>query len=508
MSMRILLIFYTVFSCSLFPMNFEEKIGKLFVVPVCPTFGEKHLQEVRTLLQEKHIGGVIFMGGDTKTQKKWVELLQRGRETPLLTFQDAEWGIGMRLKDVPALPKNLTLGAIQNLELLQRFGKELARQCRTYGIRGNLAPVVDVNSNPKNPVIHMRSFGDNPHEVSKRALAVMEGMRKGGILTCAKHFPGHGDVAVDSHRDLPRIDKSLEEIAALELIPFKALIDQGVDMVMIGHLLFPEISSAPSSLSKEIVTKLLREDLGFDGVIITDGLNMRALADRYGVEEIILKAFLAGADLLLTATADVSISNALYTKEIPRAIALLKKKCLNGEIAEEEIDKRLQRIDKLRKPSFAKMPLADPALKKELFYQALTQIGEIIPFEKGAEIALVQNRPDPELEALLKKEARVHIYTFEEMKEASSYSHILINIRDKMLPSWIPNHAIITLFATPYLLDHLPKMTNVLIGYENTLEAKEAVIDTLFGRFTPFGKLPIQLFGPTSMSLSSHIRPF
>jgi len=463
-------------------MSLEQRVGQLFVVPICPTHGQEHLDQVYKLLKEKQIGGVILMEGQSEEQRKIIQEIQAKQDIPLLTFQDAEWGVSMRLKDIPALPKNLTLGAIEDLELLRSFGRELARQCRLYGIQGNFAPVVDVNSNPQNPIIHRRSFGENPHEVALRAQAVMEGMQEGGLLACAKHFPGHGDTVIDSHVDLPRIDKTLAELEDLELIPFRRLINEGVDLVMLGHLYFPALSDLPSSMSETIITGLLREKLGFKGLIITDALNMQALAKHFSMEEIFLKPLLGGADLLLTATSHPEVSAYLIETAIPQAIEWIKER-----VPEEIIDERVNRILEVKQGLSLEMPKEQPGLRRELYRHALTLVGQMPEF--GNEIALVQSRPDPDFEEALAQYAEVKTFSFEEMDLAAGHPHVLINLRKGDCPSFLPSHALVALFDTPYALRKIP----ALVGYEDVPEAKEAVADALYGKLTPLGKLPIQL---------------
>jgi len=466
-------------------MSLDEKIGQLFIVPVCPTHGQEHLEKVSNLIRERHIGGVIFMAGDSNKQRELIQAFQSKQDIPLWTFQDAEWGIGMRLQDISSLPKNLTLGAIEDLELLRAFGLELARQCRSVGIWGDFAPVVDVNSNPNNPVIHQRSFGEDSQEVAKKALAVMQGMQEGGILACAKHFPGHGDTAMDSHSDLPKIDKSFESICETELAPFKALIDARVDMVMVGHLYFPTLSEMPSSLSSEIISGLLRKKLGFKGLIVTDALNMKALSERYPMEEIFKKALLAGSDLLVTSTAKPEESTRLIETDIPQAIELIKK-----TVPEKVIDERVARILEAKKKTLPQMPLENPDLRRELYRYAVTQIGGKVRMK--AHVALVQSRPDPDFEKFLKRYCKLTCFSFEEMEKARGFSNVIVNVRKGDLPSAIPAHCVVALFDTPYTL-HKLQYTRALVGYEDEPEAKEAVSDVLFGKLTPLGKLPIQL---------------
>lgn len=461
----------------------EKKAAQLFIVPICPTHGKKHLDEVYKLLSEKGIGGVIFMSGTSDQQLEVFKHLDEN----ILTYQDAEWGVGMRLSDFAPLPKNLTLGAIQDIELIRDFGRELARQCRLVGIKCNFAPVVDVNNNPLNPIIGSRSFGDNPEEVIKRALAVMEGMQEGGILTCAKHFPGHGDTTIDSHKDLPCIYKSLSEMEDIELPPFQAVIDSGIDLIMVGHLYFPQMSQFPSSISPEVVTRLLREKMGFTGPIITDSLAMAALSSRYTLEEIAEKALFAGVDILLTASSKTEIVDFILTEAVPRAIDHIIK-----VVPESLIDQKLERIMALKERKQIEMPPPQPGLCKTLFRSAITRIGEKV--ECRGPIALVQNSLDPDFYHALAKEEKVVCFSYDQMEKAASFDTVVIQVGPKDHPTDIPDHAIIALFDTPYRIREWQQNPTILVGFENILPAKEALAEVLLGKITALGKLPVRVY--------------
>lgn len=460
-----------------------EGVGELFVVPVCPTHGQAHIEAVSKLLKEKGIGGVIFMEGDGEIQKKLLQRFEREVDRSLLVFQDGEWGLGMRLYDMPNLPKNLTLGAIADLELLKAYGREVARQCLELGVDSPLGPVVDVNSNPLNPIIGSRSFGDDPHEVARRALAVMEGMREGGILPCAKHFPGHGDTAVDSHFAIPLIDKTFEELKACELIPFQALIDAGVPLVMVGHMSLPLLSPFPSTLSPEIVTELLRGEMGFEGLVVTDALNMRSLLRDTSFTSVVEKAFLAGNDLLLTSTDFPPMSTYLIEKGIPEAIDHL-----SATIPEALLEERIRRVQAFKRGSKSNTLTPNPDLCRQLYRHALTALGETkISF--ADRLSLVQSHPDPLLEEALARYVDVEVFPFEEALLAPEPR--LINLKKGDRHPQIPPNAIVALFDTPYAM---PDHPHILVAYEDVPEMKEAVSDALFTSFTPSGKLPVRVF--------------
>lgn len=246
---------------------------------------------------------VLYNAKSLDRLKELIERYQAASKYPLLIAIDAEWGLAMRIEETPQYPYALTLGAIQNdPELLTAVGEHIGEDCQQAGIHWNLCPAVDINNNADNPVIGYRSFGDQPEKVYQNASAFIKGMSKSGVLNSIKHFPGHGDTAVDSHLGLPRIDKSKEELLENELYPFQKLIADGIDSVMVGHLAVPAISQSEtrsSTLSKPIVTDLIRDQFGHDGVVITDALNMHSVSKLYDTEgQLEWEAFEAGNDVL------------------------------------------------------------------------------------------------------------------------------------------------------------------------------------------------------------------
>ena len=258
----------------------NQKIAQLMVVRMSglqngrPVFFDKEVEE---LVKKYNIGSIcLFQGGPLQHAQR-VNHLQSITRTPILVTVDGEWGLGMRFDSVQSLPRQMMLGAMQNPGLMYEYGKLVADQCRRVGIQVNYAPVVDVNNNPDNPVINERSFGEDKHKVTSFALQYMKGMQENGVMASAKHFPGHGDVSVDSHHDLPVINKSRAELDSLELYPFRELINAGIGSVMVAHLSVPAIDKTPNlptTLSVNNVTHLLREQLGFQGLTFTDALEM------------------------------------------------------------------------------------------------------------------------------------------------------------------------------------------------------------------------------------------
>src|SRR5574338_465595 len=258
-------------------LNDDEKIAQLMVIRAFSTKPED-IAKVADLIKTYNVGALCFFQGGPIRQATATNYFQSIAKTPLLVTIDAEWGLGMRLDSVTKYPYQLTLGALSDPSLIYQMGIAVGEQCKRIGVQVNFAPVVDINNNPNNPVIGFRSFGENKNKVTQFGLAYMKGMQDAGIMACAKHFPGHGDVDVDSHLDLPVINKSMDQLDSLELVPFKALFNAGVGSVMIAHLYIPAIDTTANkatSLSKNNVTDLLRNKLGYQGLTFTDALEMK-----------------------------------------------------------------------------------------------------------------------------------------------------------------------------------------------------------------------------------------
>jgi beta-glucosidase-like glycosyl hydrolase len=285
-------------------MTLEQRIAQL-IVPSVYINNVESIDAIRALIVKYECGGILLLNDVTRSritpceQSRIVFELQQHSRIPLMVMQDCEWGLGMRLDNAVPFPKNAQL-AHHDDALLYEFGKEVGRQCALVGVHMNLAPVVDINCNPSNPIINQRSFGSDPSVVIQKSIPVMRGMQDAGIVTCAKHFPGHGDTDVDSHKQLPVINHDKARLHEIELAPFKALIDEGVDVVMVGHLLVPAYDTElPTSLSSKLIIDVLRTTLGFEGIVCTDGLKMKAVSDRYDPGQLAVLAFKAGNDIIL-----------------------------------------------------------------------------------------------------------------------------------------------------------------------------------------------------------------
>ena len=320
-------------------LSLEEKIGQLFMVAAYPGPGKDNATELENLVKQHHIGGLIFFRGDGGRQVALTNRLQKASNVPLFVGMDAEWGLHMRLEEAPGYPRQMTLGALENNELIYRMGRQIAEDCRRMGIHINFAPVADVNSNPDNPVINSRSFGEDVAWVSEKSLAYMRGLQDGGVMACAKHFPGHGDTDSDSHKTLPTLLHDKQRLQNVELKPFQALIDAGVGSAMVAHLHIPALDSTPNlpaTLSAKVVTDLLRNEMDFRGLIFTDAMNMKGVADFFPAGESDLRALQAGNDVLL------------FPLDVPAAVEKIKTAVETGELDAAVISRRAHRILKAK----------------------------------------------------------------------------------------------------------------------------------------------------------------
>ncbi len=308
-------------------MTLKEKIGQLFIYTIEPSLTKRNLALLREVVQTYRVGGLLFSGGKLQNQAELTNRAQAMARVPMLITFDGEWGLAMRLRGTPVFPRNLELGCIRDNDLIREYGREMARQCRELGVQVNFAPVADVNTNPHNPVINVRSFGESPEAVSEKVIAYARGLEEGGVLSVAKHFPGHGDTDTDSHKVLPRLSFDRGRLDSVELHPFRAFVRAGLSGVMVGHLEVPSLESQeglPASLSRNVVNDLLTEELGFGGLIFTDALAMKGVAAHRNV---CLQALKAGNDLVLAprrlkeefqAVVDAVESGELSVKDIDR----------------------------------------------------------------------------------------------------------------------------------------------------------------------------------------------
>ncbi|MDB3907827.1 hypothetical protein N9355_10185, partial [Crocinitomicaceae bacterium] len=360
-------------------MTLREKIGQFFMVAVYPKQNEVHFKHIDSLVTKHGIGGIIVFQGDRAQAKKAIERYQGKSNIPLLTAMDAEWGPSMRLSNEPRFPYAITIGAADDPELSRHIGALMGQECRELGVHLNFAPVADVNSNPKNPVIGYRSFGENPRNVGRHVAATVKGMEGQSVLTSIKHFPGHGDTDTDSHKELPLVNNSYLQIKAIDFVPFQDGIDAGASTVMIAHLNVPSLDSTgtPSSLSKPVIHGYLKGELGYEGLIVSDALGMKGVSNKYGKTEVVVKAFEAGCDILL------------MPGSVVKAIEAIEAKVNAGEISEEEVNIRCKRVLAAKHKSI----VAPKAMKK--YTESERDLYRKLVFEKAVTVLKNENEVLP-----------------------------------------------------------------------------------------------------------------
>jgi len=523
-------------------MTLKEKVGQLFMVDVFSSHAKKDTDKIKQLIEEFNIGGVIFSKGGPKRQAKLNNEYQALSKIPLLIGMDAEWGLAMRLDSTQAFPWNMTLGAIQDDKLVEATGRQIARHCNRLGVHVNFAPVVDINTNPKNPIIGNRSFGEDRDRVTQKALAFMKGMQKEGVMASAKHFPGHGDTDSDSHKTLPTISFDAKRIDSIELYPYRKLIDEGLSSVMVAHLNIPSLeprSGYPSSISKNVVTAILKEKLNFKGLIFTDALNMKGASDFQDPGDIDLAAFLAGNDVLLISEdvplASQKIVSAYYSGLVTETrlahsvkkilmskykAGLHKYKPVDMSFLYEELNSVKNEVLKhelvensltLLKNDRAILPVKNLDLKKvayvslgddsgEAFYEQLNQYTKV-DWVKGAQLGDV-------IEQL-----RNYNYVIVGFHKSNASPWKDYKFKDKELV-WLYeiarlNTTVLSMFARPYAMLDMLTTTNfegILMAYQNSVLAQQKAAQLLFGGIEAKGKLPVSLGEDFPMGLGHETR--
>jgi beta-N-acetylhexosaminidase len=359
-------------------MNTQDKVSQLFVIRSKSDDNIEEINYIKNLLAKYAIGGVCFFQGTPRRQVELTNTYQSICKVPLMISMDAEWGTGMRLKnDGFSYPKNISLGAIQNNQLIYQTGYDIGLQLKRLGVHMNYAPCVDINLNPNNPVINERSFGSDKAEVTSKAFSYMYGLQDAGVLACLKHFPGHGDTETDSHYDLPVLLHSRERIDSIESFPYKVLTKYDVASLMVGHLHIPSldsISNIPATLSPLIVKNLIRDSLKFEGLIITDALEMKGVTKNYTNGQLELMAFQAGNDILL------------LSENVEKSIGYLVAAIDSNKITLSDLDEKVRRILKAKyKVSLDQLSLISPdnieldlkkpeftAFKEKLYRESIT----------------------------------------------------------------------------------------------------------------------------------------
>ncbi len=513
-------------------LTVEQKVGQLFMIRAFSREDESHIQFVKDQIDKYHVGGICFFQGSPIKQAELVMSFQRRSELPLFIAMDAEWGLGMRfMDDAISFPKNMTLGAVDDHQLIYRMGKEIGRQLKLVGANINFAPVLDVNNNPENPVINFRSFGEDKINVASKSYALMKGMEASGVMACAKHFPGHGDTATDSHHDLPVIPFNKRRLDSLELFPFKMLIDQGIPSVMVAHLQIPSLESRPnrpSTVSGKIVNDLLRRELGFEGLIFTDAMEMKAVTKHFSNGEADLEAFLAGNDIIL------------LPENIEHAYQRILQAVEDGTVTRERLDKSVRRIliQKLKLNLFDEDSYADinnltkeinhvdaQIIKSQLYQKAITLVrneSNLIPVKdlkskNYGSIALGADAATPFQQRVLsyvdsdnywlsksstrkdyaikKRQLSKKDVVFVSFHNMSRYATREFGI-DSMQRAFVKElsqetNVVLVLFGSPYALSFFEEDKHILVAYEEDELAQDMAAQSLFGANDIIGKLPV-----------------
>jgi beta-glucosidase-like glycosyl hydrolase/CubicO group peptidase (beta-lactamase class C family) len=510
-------------------MSLEEKVGQLFMVRAFSDDNKGNETQIANLINKNHIGGLIFSTGGPVRQAKLNNLYQAISKTPLLIGMDAEWGLSMRLDSTYAFPWNMTLGAIQNNKLVERAGYHIGEHCKRIGVHFNFAPVVDINTNPKNPIIGNRSFGEDRDNVTEKSSAFMNGIQDAGVLANAKHFPGHGDTDSDSHKILPTINFNEKRIDSIELYPYRQLIKEGLSSVMVAHLNVPSLEPRdgfPSSLSKHIVTDILKDSLGFKGLIFTDALEMKGVSNFSTPGEIDLAAFQAGNDVLL------------ISEDVPKAIDKIIEAYNNKELTEERLAHSVKKIlmAKYKVGLDNYQPIGtqtlvtdlnrrkDDLLYEELLEDAITVLknkSDLLPLRhlETKKIAYVElgDSSGSEFYEELKKYTKVHKVQAEKLDELmtklENYNTVIVGFHKKNDHPWQgfkfddkemvwlyeiarTNTVILDVFAMPYALIDLSTIENIegiVMSYQNSPIAQQKSAQVIFGALAAKGKTPVSL---------------
>lgn len=506
-------------------MTIDQKIGQLFMVQAFSTKKDKSTEAIKQLVEKYHIGGIIFSKGGPIRQAKLTNELQKSAKIPLLVAMDAEWGLAMRLDSTYAFPWNMTLGAIKNNLLIEKTGEHIAKHCQRMGVHLNFAPSIDINTNPANPIIGNRAFGEDKWNVAQKGIAFTKGMQSVGVLANAKHFPGHGDTSQDSHLTLPSVLSSKERLQQIEFYPFKELISKGVTTIMIGHLNVPALDKTgkPSSLSYPIITELLKQKMGFKGLIFTDALGMKGVANYSEPGEVDLQAFMAGNDMLL------------MPSDAIKGIQRLKKAYNEKKITESRLEYSVKKILKAKywaglntyKPIEINNLWNDIHTKKDdlltetLYENAITlatNSQQIIPLQnleknKTAFLKLGDDSHQEFVRSLNLYDAvpTLHGKKWEEIqKEIKNFDRIIIGFHKSNKSPWAnfkfsseeinliqkiskEKKVILAIFTRPYALSDLDinNISSIIVSYQHSEIAQQKTAQIIYGAIDAKGNLPV-----------------
>ncbi len=514
-------------------MTPKEKYGQLFMVAAWSNKDSSHIKQLEWLITQHGIGGLIFFQGGPVREALLTNSYQKLSRIPLLIGMDAEWGLAMRLDSTIRFPRQMTLSAMKDKSQIYSMGEEIARQCRRLGIHVNFAPDADINNNIQNPIIGSRAFGDDRETVLQNSLLYMKGLQDGGVLATAKHFPGHGNTDADSHLTLPKVNSDIEQLDLTELYPFRALIDSGIGSMMVAHLSVPALDSIPdhpSTLSKAIVTNLLKQKMNFKGIVFTDALNMKGVSLCYKPGILDKLALLSGNDVLL------------YSEDVPTALKEIHLAVQNCEITQEEIDMSVRKILMLKYWAglehfksidttnlYADLNNINARLLQQQLYEqsvtVLTNKNSIIPLIwtdslRIASVVIGDKKNNP-FQAKISDYARCEMFAIDKnevvsvfesvRKYLSNYDLIILSVHgttmkaeknfgltaqeEKFIDEVIHSYPTMLVdFGNAYTLTRFKKLSEakaVVLSYEDTPLMHEVTAQVLFGGMAASGKIPI-----------------
>ena len=498
----------------------DEKLGQLFIIALYTNKGEDYISNVRKTVENESIGGLILMQDDAAREINLVNEFQAKSKVPLMIGMDAEWGVFQRIATAHKFPWAMTLGAIQDKNLITQMAAKIAEDCHRMGINWDFAPVVDVNTNPENPIIGNRSFGSEVSNVVSSALAYSKGLQDNKILAAIKHFPGHGDTDTDSHLDLPVVSHDLKRLADVELAPFKALMDKEIGGVMVAHLYVPALESkkgVPASVSREIITGILKEKYGYKGLIITDALNMGAVAKRYRPGELDALAFKAGNDIML------------FSDGVKEGKRLIQLAIDQKEISQNRIEESVKKIlltkyylgltkYERKNPENINEDLNNSShqiLVQNLYSNALTLVKDekkLLPLNCKETYYYVPLEEAPYQTFLnqLNLNSTVIVKNSSEIKSIPANSKVIVGFHKDNSTAYKPykisaeskktlaelsknQNLILNVFGSAYALKDIDisKISTVLVAYENNDDSMKATAIALSGNTKISGRLPV-----------------
>jgi len=498
----------------------DEKLGQLFITALYTNKDQNHINFVRQLVNKEKIGGIILMQDNAAQEIDLVNEFQASSGVPLLIGMDAEWGLYQRIATAHKFPWAITLGAIQDDKLVYEMASKIANDAKRMGVNWDFAPVVDVNTNPSNPIIGNRSFGSDVQNIIRKGLAYTNGLQDNGVLAAIKHFPGHGDTDKDSHLDLPVVKHNIDRLNNIELAPFKALMDKNVGGVMVAHLYVPALESksgVPASVSYSIITDLLKKKFGYKGLIITDALNMGAVASRYKAGELDKKAFAAGNDIML------------FSQGVSDGKKLIQQAIDNGEISQSRIEESVKKIlltkYYLGLPNFKKISTnninndlnneSHALLSEKLYANALTLLKndqKLLPLQKNETVYYVplEEAPYKTFASELGNNINLIVKKANEIGSIPSGAKVIVGFHKDNSTAYKPykistaskavlnklsgnTKVILDVFGSPYaLMDvDIQNIPTVLVSYENNEYSQKAAAKAFTGQTKINGRLPV-----------------